>query len=706
MNWKKRDADRDIIRAISKKYQCDILVATILARRQITKNSEILFFLEKDPRFLHNPFLFKEMEDAVDRILQAAEEKEKVLIFGDRDVDGITSTTLLCETFEDLGIDYTWRIPEGDEPYGLTNQAVDEFAENYGTLIVTVDCGITNIEEIEHAAELGIDVIVVDHHQAGEELPGAVATLDPKIPEETYPFRDLSGCGVAYKLACALRFAGTELYKQSICLLNIRPVNEAYVVEAVKLVNLRETGRITDTLIPGMVKPERTRVIPFLEGQQIFVWDEALQKKQLQKIFGDSIELNAMDIRNQVSKVFPFVKDLSLLRIKEISKIAKYSPEPFTEIDGFMNIFISFVWATQKIFTDKDRSNLQLVALSTLADLMPLRDENRLMVKLGMEEINKSPRKGLAELMLKQNLTGKRISSEDLSWQITPVINSTGRMGSPGTAIKLFTDNDSKNRLNYADAVIEMNRERKQTAQDSWLQIEDSARKSPTDYNNKLVVVISKEINRGVTGIMASKAVNLFSVPSIIMVYTQDNVIVGSMRSFGNYDLTSLRNQCQDLFIDNGGHAFAAGFSLKEENLPAFIDRLKVISEDITVSEDEEQGNLIDGELPREYMTPDLIKILDLFEPYGIENEPLVFGGKKLKVTGIDLMGKTEKKHVKLTLDCGKYKFPGIIWNGIERVNRDFSMNDFVDVIFQISRNSFNGMETVQLIIQDVAKSV
>ena len=520
MNWKKRDADRDIIRAISKKYQCDILVATILARRQITKNSEILYFLEKDPRFLHNPFLFKEMEDAVDRILQAAEEKEKVLIFGDRDVDGITSTTLLCETFEDLGIDYTWRIPEGDEPYGLTNQAVDEFAENYGTLIVTVDCGITNIEEIEHAAELGIDVIVVDHHQAGEELPGAVATLDPKIPEETYPFRDLSGCGVAYKLACALRFAGTELYKQSICLLNIRPVNEAYVVEAVKLVNLRETGRITDTLIPGMVKPERTRVIPFLEGQQIFVWDEALQKKQLQKIFGDSIELNAMDIRNQVPKVFPFVKDLSLLRIKEISKIAKYSPEPFTEIDGFMNIFISFVWATQKIFTDKDRSNLQLVALSTLADLMPLRDENRLMVKLGMEEINKSPRKGLAELMLKQNLTGKRISSEDLSWQITPVINSTGRMGSPGTAIKLFTDNDSKNRLNYADAVIEMNRERKQTAQDSWLQIEDSARKSPTDYNNKLVVVISKEINRGVTGIMASKAVNLFSVPSIIMVYT------------------------------------------------------------------------------------------------------------------------------------------------------------------------------------------
>ena len=205
---------------------------------------------------------------------------------------------------------------------------------------------------------------------------------------------------------------------------------------------------------------------------------------------------------------------------------------------------------------------------------------------------------------------------------------------------------------------------------------------------------------------MASKAVNLFSVPSIIMVYTQDNVIVGSMRSFGNYDLTSLRNQCQDLFIDNGGHAFAAGFSLKEENLPAFIDRLKVISEDITLSEDEEQGNLIDGELPREYMTPDLMKILDLFEPYGIENEPLVFGGKKLKVTGIDLMGKTEKKHVKLTLDCGKYKFPGIIWNGIERVNRDFSMNDFVDVIFQISRNSFNGMETVQLIIQDVAKSV
>lgn len=706
MNWKKKEADNDTIRTIAKKYQCDMLVAAILARRKITRSQDILFFLEKDPRFLHNPFLFKEMEDAVDRILMAAEEKEKVMIFGDRDVDGITSTTLLCETFDDLEIDYTWKVPEGDEPYGLTVQAIDEFAKNYGTLIVTVDCGITNIEEIEHAADLGIDVIVVDHHQAGDELPGAVATLNPKVPEETYPFRDLSGCGVAYKLAAALRFARTELYKQSICLLNIRPVNEAFVIEAVKLVNLRETGRITDTLIPGMVKPEKTRVIPFLEGQQIFVWDEALQKKQLQKIFGNSIELNALDIRNEIAKVFPNVRDLSLLRIKEISKIAKYSPESFSEIDGFMNIFISFIWANQKIFTDKDRNNLQLVSLSTLADLMPLKDENRLMVKLGIEEINKSPRNGLAELLLKQNLSGKRISSEDLSWQITPVINSTGRMGSPGTAVKLFTDKDSKTRLEYADSVLEMNRERKQTAQDSWEIIENIARKSLEEYNNKLAVVISREINRGVTGIMASKAVNLFSVPAIVMVYTQDNVIVGSMRSFGDYDLTSLRYQCQDLFIDNGGHAFAAGFSLYEENLPSLLERLKTISEDIQIKTGTEQENIIDGELPKEYMTPDLMKILDLFEPYGIENEPLVFGGKKLKISGIDLMGKTEKKHVKLTLDCGKFKFPGIIWNGIDRVNRDFAMNDFVDVIFQLSRNCFNGLETIQMIIQDVAKSV
>ncbi|MCR4714808.1 MAG: DHH family phosphoesterase, partial [Treponemataceae bacterium] len=162
--WNKKPVAKEIIHELNERYGCDPLTASILARRQVTKGKDILYYMEDDKRFLHNPFLFTQMEDAIDRILDAAEEKEKVLVFGDRDVDGITSTTLIYEYLISLGIDASWKVPSGDEQYGLTIKAVEDFAASYGTLIITVDCGIRNNAEIAKAAELGVDVIVLDHH--------------------------------------------------------------------------------------------------------------------------------------------------------------------------------------------------------------------------------------------------------------------------------------------------------------------------------------------------------------------------------------------------------------------------------------------------------------------------------------------------------------------------------------------------------------
>ncbi len=288
MEWLKKDIAKETVKALHDQYGCDALTASILARRGITEGGDILFYLEDDKRYLHNPFLFEAMEDAVDRILQARDEGEKVLIFGDRDVDGITSTTILYEYLSKLGMDVSWRLPHGNNDYGLNTESVEEFARQYGSLIITVDCGISNNEEIARAGELGIDVIVVDHHTVPETPPENAVIINPKMPNTAYPFKEISGCAVVYKLIKALRFAESELYKQEICLLNVRPLNDAYLIEAVKTVNLHEKERIAETVVPLMLSINETRLVDFLRGQQIFCWDAPLQKKLLAKTFGNA----------------------------------------------------------------------------------------------------------------------------------------------------------------------------------------------------------------------------------------------------------------------------------------------------------------------------------------------------------------------------------------------------------------------------------
>ena len=287
MDWEKKDIAPELVKNLAAKYGCDLLTASILARRGVTEGEDLLYYLENDPRHLRNPFDLPNMEDAVDRILAAKEEGEKVLVFGDRDVDGITSASMLTAFLARTGLDVSWRIPMGDEPYGLSLTAVEEFAGNDGTLIITVDCGISNTAEVARAAELGVDVVVTDHHTPPETLPGALALVNPKLPGSRYPFKHLAGCGVAYKLIAALRFAlKSGIYGQPICLLNIQPVNDAYSIEIAKMRNLSVVDKLNETVIPGMLGISETRLPAFLEGQHIVSWDAPLQRKMLAKIFG------------------------------------------------------------------------------------------------------------------------------------------------------------------------------------------------------------------------------------------------------------------------------------------------------------------------------------------------------------------------------------------------------------------------------------
>lgn len=704
----KKDIAPEQVRELCGRFSCDPLTASILARRNITSGPDIQYFLEDDLRYLHSPFLLSGMEDAVDRILSARDEGEKVLIFGDRDVDGITSTTILYRCLKDMGMDVSWRIPSGEDTYGLSLKAVEEFAANYGTLIITVDCGISNNLEIDRAVELGIDVIVTDHHNPPENLPRATIIIDPKLPGDEYPFPFISGCAVAFKLATALRFAQNELYKQELCLLDVRPVNDAYTIDCVKLVNMTERSRLTETITPGMVRIEDTRLMQFLRGQQILVWDAELQQKQLAKIFGTGVEFNMMDLRPEVSTEIPAVRNASLLRVKEMSKILRYREGIQSEMDGFCNLFITYIQKKTANSQNNKRiqEDLQLVMLAAMADIMPLHNENRILVRQGLSSLNGGEViPGLHELLARLNMLGKRITSTDISWNVVPVLNAAGRLGRSELAVQLFLSETSQQRDAIAEEIIQLNKDRRQLGTDAWGYVERQAYENFDKYNKKLVVVVDPRIHRGISGILAAQLVKVFGVPAVAITILEDGTAVGSVRSTRGFDVTPMLDSCGELFLNHGGHNYAAGFSLEKENLDALLQHFLEYTPVIELEDNDQQLIQADAEIPHSYLTPELLKITDLFEPYGESNPPLTFFSRRMKIVTADIIGKGEKKHLKLILAGGKHKWPALYWNAAERLGTDFAPGDTIDLVYRVERNVFNGMESAQMIVQEAERS-
>ena len=708
--WNKKEISKSELEEFKAKYGLDSLTASIMLRRGITQGKDVLYFMEDDLRFQHSPFSFNNMEDAVDRILDAQEEKEKVLIFGDRDVDGVSATTVLFECLKSMGIDVQYRLPQGNDAYGLSIEAVDDFAKQNGTLIITVDCGISNINEVAHAAELGIDVIVTDHHNPQETLPEPAIIIDPKLQDSGYPFCDISGCAVVYKLATALRFSRSEWYKQDTCLLDAREEDGGIRIECIKIRNLVPSDAKISVLCEEGTSVMDTPLPSYLSGQAILVWDAAQVRKNLKVTFGSSADFNLVDIREMCSAYFPQMANLPLGKIKTMSKIARYGNHEPTEIGGFYNIFVTYV---QTDFKKKfpgcakaEENDLQLVALAALADIMPMKNENRIFEKKAVASINGGKvRPGLIDLMARLNMLGKRINSTELSWVVVSHLNAAGRLGHPELAADLFLTADEKYRDTVSQKILELNGQRKQLSLDAWNYAGIQAKASIPLYNGKLCVVIDERLNRGVNGLLAGRLVSSYDVPSIAVTFVEGTAI-GSMRSCRGVNVTDFLANMGDLFLNYGGHSAAGGFSFEKGRLAEFESRLKELSAGLELSESKTDTFDIDAEIPAAYLTPDLLKTSDKFEPFGEENAELLFMTKNIPVLDGIIMGKGEKQHLKIIVGNGKIKWPALFWNEAERLHRDFEIGDKVDILFNVQRNTFNGIETPQLILHDIKKSV
>ena len=707
--WVKKPVTKQQIEPLCNSFNITPLLASVFVRRGITEGRDLLYYLEDDLRFQHNPFCFSGMEDAVERILQAKEEGEKVLIFGDSDVDGVTSTAILYEQLVKMGIDVSWRLPLDDDGYGLNIAAIDDFAAQDGTLIITVDCGISNNDEIAHANELGIEVIVTDHHNPPENLPEAIIIIDPKIEDSNYPFDGISGAAVAYKLVSALRFADTDFYGVVICILELTENQEVkcFYADCVKIKNHVKIKELHEKIIPGQTSIYDLKLPYFLQGQLIYSWDSHTTLTLLSQIFGRGIEFNLNDLRNEISQIIPAVKGKSAAQVKALSQIAKYNGET-SELMSIYNLYVTYC---KKLIAQKkpqqtadELKDLQLVALAALADIMPMKDENRVFVRNGIASIKKQrPRAGLAELFNKLNINIDALTSTDLSWTVIPALNAAGRMGKSDLSLKLLISENPREREQLANTIYDLNEQRKELVSDAYFKVHESAEQSLSVHSNKLCISVDQCINKGVTGIVATRLMQDFNVPTIAITY-ENEVCTGSMRSCRGFVATNFLDSLGDIYINHGGHNFAVGFSFYKENLELFLNKVQEASSSV-VLEDECSDIFVDAEIPPEHLTPENFSLIDTFEPCGAESPELILMTRGIKLIDTMVLGKKEPHHLKLILDTGKYKIPAMFWGQADRLKKDIQIGKTYDILYNMSRNYFNGTVTKQLIIKEILPS-
>ena len=553
--------DKDIVCALKESLEVSELVASLLAQRGIKTFNEAKQFFRPQLSDLYNPFLMKDMDKAVERLHIAICSNEKILVYGDYDVDGTTAVSLMYLFLKEKSKYVEYYIPDRyDEGYGISYKGIDYAKSNGFSLIVCLDCGIKAVEKVAYAKNKDVDFIICDHHRPGYTLPLAVAVLDPKRTDCDYPFKELCGCGVGFKLAQAYH-----------------------------------------------------------------------QKYNL-----------------------PF-KDLVPL--------------------------------------------LDLVVVSIAADIVPMIDENRVLSFYGLKQLNASPRIGLKALMDVANRKDA-FNISDVVFGLAPRINAAGRIEHGNKAVELLVQQDFSIAKEKADYIDNHNFTRKEL--DKSITQEALAMIVP-DANS--TVVYSEKWHKGVVGIVASRLIETHYRPTIVL--TESNgKLTGSARSVSGFDVYNAIDACSDLLEQFGGHKYAAGLTLKKENLPAFTQRFEeVVSTTITAEMQIPKIN-IDLEMPMEDITMKTHRIIEQMAPFGPSNSRPVFMTKGVIDNGSGRLIGQDKNHLKLAItDTDNSKTLDGIGFGMSDYFSTINDKRPFDVCFVLDLNEWNGTSNLQLRIKDIRNS-
>lgn len=577
------------IRSLADETGLTEIAARLLYMRGNQTADAVTRFLRMEETSFHDPFLMQDMDAAVARVEHALENGEKIAIYGDYDVDGVTSVSLLYLYLREFNADVGYYIPSrSEEGYGLSNAAMDKLKKRNVDLIITVDTGITACAETEYAKSLGMETVVTDHHECRAELPAVCAVVNPHRPDDAYPFKELAGVGVVFKLVCAL----------------------------------------------------------------------------------------------------------------EISRCRKNG---IPEIDGVRRVCSSYA---------------DLVAIGTVADVMPVSDENRLIITLGLRRMESHCRLGLQALMdaasagkeRSKSKQAKKISSTYIGYTVAPRMNAAGRVSRASIAVELLLADQKARAEELAAKLCELNLERQveenRIAEEAYRKIENM----PEEEREFVVVLDDDTWHQGIIGIVSSRITERYGLPSILVSYdgaiqdvpSAQDVGKGSGRSLKGLNLVEALNSCEDLLVRYGGHELAAGLSVRRGDVEAFRRRINAYAAQ-RLGEAELCAVLeADCEVRADELSLTLARELECLEPFGISNPVPCFMMRDVNVLRISPMG--GGKHLRLSLEKDGVMLTAV-WFGRGIAELPFELSERIDLLFQLNVNEFQSNTSLQLIIQDARAS-
>ena len=591
-NWilKSTDTNESLIKIkeIADELGINPIIAKLLYNRGYTDVVSAKAFIYMESEMLSNPFLMKDMELGIKRVISAIENNEKITIYGDYDVDGVTSVCTIYLYLKSKGANVDYYIPNrAGEGYGVSCVAIDSIHEGGTKLIITVDTGITANEEVEYAKQLGIDVIITDHHECRSELPEAVAVINPHRPDCEYPFKELAGVGVVFKFVCAYEEYTTRMRRSEVAM----------------------------------------------------------------KIFSEYADF---------------------------------------------------------------------VAIGTIADVMPIKSENRIIVSYGLKMIENTNRIGLAALIeasyakndLQRSDRRKRrtkITSGYIGYTIAPRINAAGRIKTASMAVELFLSKDKHEAMQIAEELCRTNKER-QNEENSIMQEAYSMIEKYDVENNPVIVLDANHWHHGVIGIVSSRITEKYCRPSILVSFEgnepdvpfEENVGKGSGRSVKGMNLVDALCYCSDHLVKFGGHELAAGLSVKRCELDKFRTLINEYARDNLSDEDMIPTMEIDSIVNFSDVSLALAESLQVLEPYGVGNPIPVFAMKGINVN--EISGISESRHTKFVFGDGKYTVAAMYFSNSPD-SLDIYVGDKVDILFNVDINEWGGRKSIQLIVRDVKSS-
>lgn len=531
------------------------IIAVLLASRKIAEDKDIEALTKSDISIVSSPLLIKDMEQAANRVRRAIALKEHVTVYGDYDVDGITSSCLVCDYLRDKGVECDIYIPERlEEGYGVKNAAIDTIKERGTELIITVDCGITAAENKRYAKSLGMDMVITDHHEMSGEMPES-PVVDPCRPDCPSPAKMLAGVGVAFKLICAI------------------------------------------------------------EGEE--------NTEKLLHRYGD------------------------------------------------------------------------LVAVGTIADVMPMTGENRYYIREGLELIKKGSRPGFSELCTAAGTDKSKISVTTVGYTLAPRINAAGRLGGTDIAVNLLLSKNGDEAAAYAQKLCGLNRERQKIEGEMLKEAVGMLQENPPD--GKPIVLASDHWHQGVAGIVASRVSDKFGLPTV-MISIKDGVGRGSCRSSGGYNIFEALQSCRELLTNFGGHEMAAGLTVDEGRIDELREALGRVYTSAAVEACEPELKVDFEVIKPELLSEENVESLDSLEPYGVGNPQPVLCMKNVRVE--NLMALSEGKHTKMWLSKNGRSFEAVFFaKTIQELGA--KVGSYADVAFSPQINEFKGRRSVQLYLMD-----